>query len=150
LRTRDIVDDFMQHIPIELDQLVRPDAENTNMSEAAQRFMIGLFRYVDDQTVPNADNVRRLVRRTLRTRHPGRGIMPAAAAVAEFLERFRYTNEQVRLRWFPERSQLFDVDLSAFPETQAPMEMSVAEIYPIVVELLSADAEVVFDAQQQG
>jgi hypothetical protein len=36
---------------------------------------------------------------------------------------------------------LFDVDLSQFPETPVPMEMSAEELYPIIVDLLSAKPE---------
>ena len=139
LREQNIIDDFMHYIPMAGELLIRPEKRNTNISENAQKFLINLFSYIDDGKRAKADTVRKRVRAMLQACCPGHGIVPSRAAVAGFLEQFRHSNEQVRLRWFPEREELFEIDLSKFPETQTPMALSAAELYPIIVELLFAD-----------
>lgn len=47
---------------------------------------------------------------------PGVGWQPTQAEAASFMARFAESNEQVRQRWFPERSALFSQDFSHLPE----------------------------------
>jgi hypothetical protein len=115
-----IIDDFMSHVPLVSGSLIRFKKMNNSASKTAQKFPINLNRHFDDSTPPGAERVRERTRNALRARFQGRGIAPARAAVAELLDQFRQSNEQVRLRWFPDRARLFDVDLSQFPETESP------------------------------
>ncbi len=52
---------------------------------------------------------------------PGKGWLPTRDEAASFMERFSEGNEEVRARYFPDRSSLFADESAGFPEQPAEM-----------------------------
>ncbi len=96
---------------------------NPSMNLTGQRILRQVERILRGRYSVNAElrsgfpwqRVARIVGQAL----PGAGWQPTRAEAASFMARFAESNEQVRRRWFPERSALFPEDFSHLPE-QAP------------------------------
>jgi hypothetical protein len=111
-----IIDDFMRDIALPEGELRRPRPAVGNISGAAQKFLLTLYPRLDAEAGPGGPAVIARISAAARARYPGDGIMPARGEVATFLDYFRDSNENLRAHWFPEREELFDVDLLAYPE----------------------------------
>jgi hypothetical protein len=113
LRSWDIIDDFSAGLGLPSTELVRPPAQNTNISAAAQHFLMRLHAGGCGDGLSPA--VRAVLSDLLRARFPGGGVRPARRDAEAFFAQFTAGNEAVRARWFPRRQSLFACDFSDYP-----------------------------------
>ncbi|MCW3476547.1 hypothetical protein [Limobrevibacterium gyesilva] len=130
-----IIDDFLSGFTLAEGKLVYPQARNTNVSAAAQKFLIGFYEALGDEPRPGTDVVREGVRNALQERFPGSGILPARGDAEAFLGRFAESNEAVRARWFPGQPSLFSADFSRYPEIPDSDALSESDLYSIFIEV---------------
>ena len=69
---------------------------------------------------------------------PGRGARPSRAEAQAFYERYRVSNEALRLRHFPDRPVLFDEDFSDYPETADPIDFGLDDLATVAAMLHTA------------
>lgn len=114
---KDVVADFCAACGLgDLDGLERPPWRNQSLQPAAQEFLRQMNAYFPmfDGEQLHAD--RGLLSDWIAEAFRGAGRLPSKEMAATFLARFAAANERVRARWFPDRTALFDDDLSAYPE----------------------------------
>ena len=85
---------------------------------------------IEDVRGPLAASLSRLL--------PGRGARPPRAEAEAFLDRYRDSNEALRLRHFPDRPTLFDADFSEYPEVADPREFSIDDLATVAAMLHTA------------
>lgn len=84
------------------------------------------------------DEVRGPLAARLAALFPGRGARPARADVEAFYGKYRESNENVRRRFFPDRTTLFDEDFSAYPEAEDPRDPTPQDFAAIAAKLHTA------------
>lgn len=129
--------DFLDVLNIRESAVVQPPRENTNISAAAQEFLIKLYTEFAERglspTAPWVDPIRALIR----AKHPGQGVLPSQEKIREFQEAYSSSNERVCAHWFPERRQLFSDDYSSYPEHESN-SLDYKIIFSIFTDLLLA------------
>ena len=114
-RTGDVIGDAFAAFGLDPDAgWVRPGMSNPRISVEGQLLLLAFNRAHRD--TDGAAAMRTGLIERLREACPGTGLRPSRAAARDFARRFEASNEQVRRRWFPERSTLFDDDFSAYPD----------------------------------
>lgn len=122
LLNQNVIDDFFSTIDIDIRGLPYPRRENTNLGKENIAFLLALNQFVDRH--PARHSIRDVAIDYFASLDPGNGLRPARATVAKFASLFDLSNEDVRARWFPERSTLFKLDLADFPQRAETVDLT--------------------------
>jgi hypothetical protein len=144
LRDGDIVADFASELSMTSGQLIAPPRRNGDLSARAQALLGSFYRCLDIKQRAGAALLRERVRNAARACFPGSGGTTSKAEVTKFLEQFGQENESVRARWFPERQQLFEIDLDKYPEEAPRILLSQEDVMTMILEILLMDQELGF------
>ena len=146
----DVVDDFAGNF-LAIDKVFAvPERLNSSLSAKAQQFLIEFYRVLSDAERFGATMLRERMRNALMVRFPGPGQMPSRSEAMTFYNRFAVNNEKVRLRWFPDRTRLFDINFQGFPEAAEVVMLSPEETIEICVEAMLTDQELRFSLTPEG
>jgi len=131
----DIVRDFFGRLNIETNSMVHPGRPNKGLGKSAMVFLMSVNRHF--LRLKASEAARQKVLEYLDEVESGGSIKPDKCSVNSFMQQFSDSNEQVRERWFPERSQLFTIRLDSYPETATQPELLEEELYEYIVGLVS-------------
>ncbi|MEM9011489.1 MAG: hypothetical protein AAGE18_09700 [Pseudomonadota bacterium] len=143
LQEGDAVSDFFGCVGIDRAGLKPPPHRNPGLSAGAQAWL-GLLnahmpRVIDDQV----NVTRERAMRALGDHFGGSGALPTRAEAEAFFASFAEGNEAVRKTWFPERTQLFDVDFQAIPVAGASATLTLdeaARMTAVMLDRVATDA----------
>jgi hypothetical protein len=110
--------DFLEVLDVQESVFRQPARENTNISAAAQEFLIKLYSEFSARGYSPSDSWASPIRALMRSQHPGSGYKPARGEIIAFQQRFEKSNTSVKMNWFPDRDSLFDEDYTRYPEQQ--------------------------------
>lgn len=145
LRGGDVVSDFVSELALVPADFPAPKRRNSNISARAQAFLISFYRCLGRQDLAGAAMLRERIRNATQTCFPGSGRVPNRGELAAFLAQFRASNEAVRAGWFPQRPQLFNVDMNDYPEENlSPADLGADEMMRMFCEVLLMDQELRF------
>jgi hypothetical protein len=116
----DVTADILAACGVDPGVLPGPAARaNTSMAPEAERLLHGLnLRLGKPELLADRQARRPFFDRLARAR-PGSGLRPARREAEAFFAAYAASNEAVRTAWFPERTHLFDMDFSDYPEDMA-------------------------------
>jgi hypothetical protein len=136
----DVVADFVAALSLGGGELVSPPRSNTATSARAQAFLTNFYRYFGNTGQFGAIALHERVRDAALACLPGPGLTPDRSQVVAFLQEFAEGNEAIRLRWFPQRQRLFELNLETYPTVASPIMLSPKETEDIY-KMLMKDQE---------
>lgn len=149
----DVVVDFMSVIGIHDQTALRRSAPvNETLELDAQYFMSVFNRRNPPYVNGELNEMRRGIGDEIGELFPGVGRTVARSEAEAFLAHFDDINEWVRQEFFPDRAELFDMDLSGYPE-EVDVRYDVERVAEIGVELLNrrqAEIERLAAQRQRG
>lgn len=132
-----IVDDFLACWDLGQAQGFRQvPNENSAIDTSAQAFLRAINPALAELDEPVKEMLRGSVVSALERSCPGRGVYPARRDAEVFFASFAASNAAVAVRYFPERTQLFDADFSIYPEKGDMAEVSVEATARVALRLL--------------
>lgn len=146
----DVVDDFAGSFLAIDKALAVPERLNSSLSAKAQQFLMEFYRVLGDAERVGATMLKERIRNAMMMRFPGRGQMPGREQALAFYARFAADNEELRSRWFPNRTRLFEVDFQRLPESEHKIVLTAEEIMEICVEAMLMDQELKFSLTSAG
>lgn len=108
--------------------------ENSSVARAAQELLLFLNRHQHLIAAEARADLRARIDRVLIRRFQGRGLLPARAEAAAFMQQFAAGNEAIRQSYFPDRPTLFALDETRFPEASESLGDQVSR--EMLVELM--------------
>ena len=131
-----IVDDFLAAWKLGAPEgYTRVANQNESIRPAAQEFLRLANAHLEPIPGLPIEEVRGPMVARLSKLLPGRGARPARAEAEAFYNRFRPSNEAVRVKHFPDREKLFDDDFASYPEVADAREVGPDEMAAIAAGL---------------
>ena len=132
-------DFFTSVLGVDMATLESIPNQNESLSVEAQLFLRTLNQYLpryEDKKVLSTKraNIGGLLGQVA----SGKGMLPTESEAREFYALFAESNELVRQTWFPERSELFNIDFSKYPATKPDYELSQEAAFEIFANLWAA------------
>ncbi len=132
-----IIDDFCRGM-FSTQGLQQPGRENTNISAAAQYFLLKLYPRLEAKGVNLQGLACQELQNRLQHNHPGKGILPTIRDVKKFLQQFAESNEAVRATWFPGRTELFPVNEEVYLKEPVEAVFEVEGLFDIFSDAFAA------------
>jgi len=114
-------------------------AVNTSLVPEAQEFLrqLNVARHEFAKDNLHLPLIPPAVRRALNAQYSGRGRLPSRAQAISFFERYRESNECLRVEYFPDQPTAFIEDFSHYPETADPVPGD-ADVLRVALNMLIA------------
>jgi len=113
----DIKKDFIRTLGLNWKNFIDVENVNESLNSDAQRFLLEinkfLPKFIDDKKNKERGDLVKLVSYN----RIGKGLLPTHQEAENCYKNFIDSNERLRKKWFPNRKNLFEVDLSKYPET---------------------------------
>lgn len=130
----DVVADFCHAVGLDSTLLEYIDAENESVNPTGQELLKVINRKFDDFVSGLGKNpTRTAFVNIISQMFPGSGERPRAKKAHYLQDQFAEINEQVRKRWFPERSELFNLNYKKFDQ-QEEVDWKVVDFFESFVE----------------
>lgn len=146
----DVVRHFAAQLRVPETSLIFPSRTNHDISPDAQEFLVRFYQVLDGFEHLGVALLRDRMRNAVRACFPGSGAVPSRGEIDEFLRGFETENEAVRQRWFPDRAELFELDLANFPELPQSRSLDAGQILSLFVQVLLTDQELSFSLTEEA
>jgi hypothetical protein len=134
----DIIADYASFIGLDLHHLVVPSRENETLSPLALRLLEVINRRTSDSGSPMNPETRAKLVEALASVKGVSSSLATKDEILEFQKHFFSQNDVLRAKWFPLRSTLFALDLTAFPDTIIKKELDVNEVIDVFCQLFKS------------
>ncbi len=131
----DVCRDFLQAAGIPGDEFRPVSRSNESLSVVAQAFLRMINPHIPLYVNNDVNPLRADLVSLVESGRNGKGILPSRDQIAAFMAMFSESNELVRKEWFPDRSSLFSVDLSAYPEVDQIAEISLEDAFAVFADV---------------
>ena len=112
----DIKRDFVDYIGLDWNDFKDVENQNKNLDVETQLFLLEINPFLP-LFIGDKLNMKRIHIVDLLSRNGrGKGLMPTREEAVNFFKIFSSSNEQIRKKWFPNRTELFEVDFSKYSE----------------------------------
>ena len=141
--------DFISFLGLNWNDLEEIENKNFAISASAQRFLLEINQYLPDfignKKNPNRGNLMDLILST----QEGKGSLPTRKESEDFFKIFTKSNEDFRKKWFAERSELFKVDFTKYPEQVQQYPEIDSSFFKIFAELWTAKQKEISQLQKK-
>jgi len=115
LLNEDVKKDFINYLGLDWDEFQDVKNQNLSLNAETQLFLLAINPFlpfsIDGKINPN----RRGLVRALMQKGTGEGLLPTREEVEKFLKIFSNSNENVQKKWFPDRNELFEININKYP-----------------------------------
>jgi len=141
----DVKLDFLSILGLNMSDFDDVENARESINVDAQRFLFGINEYLPDIIGETKNKYRGNLGNLVQSFCRGKGLGPTRKQAEEISKIYAESNEQVRKKWFPQRKELFHIDLNKYSENeQLSPELDCSFAFKIFAKLWCAKQDEVF------